>query len=74
MEWMEYYNVEPFGEYRSELRHGQSMAMTANINRDSKNRPEPFAAVDFMNFVEREPEKVLTQEELEEAADRLFGG
>lgn len=73
-EWMAYASIEPFGEFRSELRHGQQMAMTANINRDSKAKPEPFTATDFMNFVEKEPEKQYTQEELEAYAEKIFGG
>jgi hypothetical protein len=72
-EWYAYMNVEPFGEFRSELRHGQQMAMNANINRDSKTKPEPFNSLDFMNFVERPPEKVLTLEEIEAHFDKMFG-
>lgn len=65
-EWKAYAAIEPFGEYRSELRHGQQMAMTANINRNQEARPEPFTALDFMNFMETEkPEpKEETPEEL----------
>jgi hypothetical protein len=70
---MEYEGIEPFGEYRSELRHGQAMSMTANLNRDTKKRPEPYKAVDFMNFVEHPPEKELTTEELNAAFKGLFG-
>lgn len=66
-------NIEPFGEFRSELRHGQVMSMTANMNRDTKQRAEPFSAVEFMNFTEKEPEKVLTPEEIEAHFDRIFG-
>jgi hypothetical protein len=47
--------------------------MTANLNRDSKARPEPFTAIDFMRFVERPPEKVLTAEEIEAHLSRIFG-
>lgn len=72
-DWFAYANIEPFGEQRSELRHGQMMAMTANLNRDSKQRSEPFTALDFMNYVEKEPERIYTQEELEEYAAKIFG-
>ena len=71
-DWFSYNSIEPFGEYRSELRHGQSMAFNANLNRDTKEQWEPFKAVEFMNFVEPIPEKVLTKEELEAYFDKIF--
>jgi len=71
--WLNYYSIEPFGEFRSELRHGQQMALTANLNRDSEKRPEPFTAVDFMNFCEKKPEREYTVEELEAYAEKVFG-
>jgi hypothetical protein len=49
------------------------MALTANLNRDSKNRPEPFTAVEFMNFVPQPEEKILTPEEIEMAFKGIFG-
>lgn len=67
-----FYNIEPFGEFRSELRHGQSMAMTANMNRDTKAKPEPFEAFDFMSFVEKPKERELTPEEVEALLDKMF--
>lgn len=73
--WMDYHGIEPFGEFREELRHGNKMALIANINRDSKARPEPFKAVDFMNFHNppEEKERIYTVEELEEYAKKVFG-
>lgn len=73
-EWMAFSSIEPIGEFRNELRHGQMMALHANINRDSKQRREPYLAKDFMNFIEKEPEKVATPEELEAYANQIFGG
>jgi len=67
-------NIEPIGEYRSELRHGQQMALTANLNRDKKEKSDPWTACDFMNFQEPEAEKVYSDEELEEYAKKVFGG
>jgi hypothetical protein len=55
------------------LRNGTLCALTANINRDSKSRPEPFTATDFMHFHEPVEEKKLTQEEIEQHLDRMFG-
>ena len=68
-----FYSIEPFGEYRQELRHGQSQSLLANINRDSKSTPEAYKPLDFMNFVEKPPERIYTMEELEAYATRIFG-
>ena len=53
---MAYSSIEPFGEIREEIRHGQKMAQVANINRNPKKRRDPFKPVEFMNFIE-EPDK-----------------
>lgn len=66
-----FYEIEPFGEYRSELRHGQSQALHLNLNRDPKR--EPFKASDCMNYVDPEPEKIYSEEELEAYAKSIFG-
>lgn len=71
--WMRYAEIEPFGEFRHELRHGQVMALHSNINRDSKQRPEPFKALDFMNFVEQPPERKLTDAQIETELTKIFG-
>lgn len=34
------------------MRHGQQMALTLNLNRDTKARPTPFTALECMNFVD----------------------
>lgn len=74
-DWFNYNNIEPFGEFRKELRHGQLMALNANINRDSEKRPEPFTAFDFMNYCERpeKEERLLSVEELEAYCEAIFG-
>jgi len=69
-EWMAYENIEPFGEIRDEIRHGQQMAMTANLNRDTKKRKEPFIAKEFMNFIE-DPEEKEPAESPESIAHRI---
>lgn len=68
-----FYTIEPFGEYRHELRHGSMMSLHANINRDSKEHPDAFKALDFMNYVEKPPEKIYTAKELEAYAESIFG-
>ena len=73
--WMAYAAIEPFGEYRSELRHGQQMALQANINRDSKRKPQPYTPAEFMNFVDspEEERSEPTPEEIEAKLERIFG-
>lgn len=46
--WFQYAEVEPFGEYRADLRSGTVAAVIANTNRDPKKRPRPFTPSDFM--------------------------
>lgn len=53
-EWIAYYSIDPFGNYREDLRMGISASLAANISRDSKRRPEPFTPQDFMPFIEKE--------------------
>lgn len=61
VELEDFYNMEPFGEIRQELRHGQRMALDLNLNRDTKARSKPFTALECMNFVEVEEEPVIEE-------------
>lgn len=70
---MTYNQIEPFGEEREELRHGQIMSLHCNLNRDPKTKAEPWNAMEFMNYVEKPPEKKFSQAELERYADSIFG-
>jgi len=72
-ELLAFNSLEPFGEYRSELRHGQQMALQLNLNRDPKQRHDPFNALECMNFTQKPPERVYTAEELEKYAAKIFG-
>ena len=68
-QWMAYAEVEPFGPQADDIRHGQQMSLTANINRDTKARPAPFTAADFMLAP---PEKQKQPEETpQQIADRI---
>ena len=49
-EWIAYYNMEPFGEYRADLRSAQICQILANAHRDSSKKPTPFTIRDFMLF------------------------
>ena len=68
-----FYNIEPFGEYRDELRHGSLMALTANINRDEKLKAEPFDVMEFMHFIEEPVERTLSAEEIDARLDKILG-
>ncbi len=50
VEWQEYYEVEPWGEERADLRSGIVASVLANVHRDSKRRPSPYEPTDFMPF------------------------
>lgn len=52
-EWQLYYQKEPWGEERADLRVAQLTALTANINRAKGQKP--FQAIDFMPFSEKPP-------------------
>lgn len=47
-DWLDFYTVEPWGDTRADLRAGIVAATMANIHRDPKRRPTPFAPRDFM--------------------------
>lgn len=54
-EWLAYYNLEPFGEVRADLRMATLAALIANANRDARKRKEPYTPRDFMLTFEDEP-------------------
>jgi hypothetical protein len=45
---MAYYQLEPFGVERDDLRSGIIAATIANSNRDPKKQKKPFTPEDFM--------------------------
>ncbi len=52
-DWVAYYGLEPWGEWRSDLRAGIVASTIANIHR--KTKTTAFTAQDFMPFEERAP-------------------
>lgn len=46
--WQAFYQTEPFGELRSDIRMAMLAALLANINRDETKQSEPFAVQDFL--------------------------
>ena len=70
-EWLAFYADSPFGEERADLRAAIVASTIANVNRDSKRRPQPFKPVDFMPYQHVEPE---TPERLSERIRASFRG
>ena len=58
-EWMAFYQMEPFGDFRADVRSGIVAATFANANRarDAK----PFTPEDFMPFIDKQPTKNETK-------------
>ena len=53
-EWMAYYKLEPFGEMVADQRHGIATSVLANINRDPKQKRDPYKAKDFIYWDQSE--------------------
>jgi len=70
--------MEPFGEWIADQRFGEIAALIANVNRDSKRRPNAYEAADFIPWRERrqrQPEKAPTPEAHSQLlVRRLFPG
>ena len=61
--WRELSRIRRDAAAITELPTAQLMALTANLNRDPKRKPDPFTAADFTCFRERErPEDAFTPE------------
>ncbi len=79
-EWMAFYQVEPWGEERADLRSGIVASTVANAHRDPKKRKRPFKPEDFIPKFEpkferkkgrKTPEQMLR---LVEMLNVAFGG
>jgi len=53
-EWMAYYNLEPFGDTRADIRSAIVASTVANTARDAKRKPQPFEPREFMPTFKRE--------------------
>ncbi len=51
-EWMAFYQLEPFGDFRADLRSAIVACTLANAHRSKEGRP--FTPEDFMPFVDRQ--------------------
>jgi len=52
-EWMSFFELEPWGTETELLGHAITSATIANVNRDTKKRPNPFTANDFIPEFDR---------------------
>lgn len=48
LEWWYYDQLDPFGGVRGDVQAGVIASTLANINRDTKRKPDPFTVQDFV--------------------------
>lgn len=74
-EWLAYYQIEPWGEERGDLRAGIVASVTANANRDPKHRKRPYTPQDFMpTWDPPEPASVDNMIRMVEMMNAALGG
>jgi len=61
-EWIAYYYIEPFGEWRADIRQAITSMIIANVNRSKNQRA--FRYTDFMPFEKPKKRKRQTQKEM----------
>lgn len=61
-EWAAFYQIEPFGDYRADVRSGIIASTFANANRSSKT--QPFKIEDFMPYLDKKKDKISDIEQL----------
>lgn len=66
-EWEAFLQIEPLEGDKTEFMLAQLCSIVANVNRDSKKRPQPFEVKDFMLQLDPKPKKRMSQDELKEA-------
>ncbi|WP_425129434.1 phage tail assembly protein T [Burkholderia vietnamiensis] len=64
VEWMAFFDMEPWGSHIDDLRAGTIASMVANVNRDTEKRPDPYEPLHFITWndrraSEKEPEPIL---------------
>ena len=46
--WWHYFQIDPFGEKRADYRAASIVTMIANVNRDPKQKAQPYQLEDFI--------------------------
>jgi len=62
-EWLAYYSIEPFGEWRADLRQAITSMIIANVNRSKKSRA--YKVKEFMPFEKQQRRKQQTPEQMQ---------
>lgn len=52
--WWRYFQLEPFGELRADMRIGALLASYMTVNRNDEHHPEAFTAIEVMPFLRAE--------------------
>ena len=58
LEFMEFYEIEPWGLAVQDAMQANAVAVLANVNRNTEERREPYRLKDFMLFAPSEKPKV----------------
>lgn len=69
-EWMAFYNIDPFGDQRADLRAAIQSSLLFNVNRGKGQSAK--SVEDYMPFSEKPKSKGLTGKYAAAAARRLF--
>lgn len=74
-QWKLYADIEPFGSHYDDLRAGQIVAATYNVNRDPKKVPEPFGPLQFTPWndvrIQISQEQLIDQDSPEVRANKI---
>lgn len=70
-EWMAFYDIEPFGELRADIRSAHQMQQLGNIHRNTKKRKAPFALKDFMMSFGEMKGNILKEDSIEARQEKL---
>lgn len=73
-EWLAYYQLEPFGDERADLRMAILASLIANANRDKKKRKKAFDPKDFIPQFGKEAQTPEQQLTIVEMLNAMFGG
>ncbi len=69
-EWVEFAKIEPFGDWRADLRSATICQILANVNRNPK-KTKPYRVEDFMPRFERPERQPQSDDEILHNADLL---
>jgi len=70
-EWLAYYQIEPWGEERGDVRAGIIASTIANVNRNPKQRRKPYSPKDFMPVYDKPPKRQQSTEEMLRMAEMI---